>query len=373
MNMDLPKLSARSLSVGYSGRAIVDGIEINVFSGQITTLIGPNGAGKSTVLKTILRQLSPVSGTVEINGSDALCIGRREFSRMVSMVMTDRTDPELMTCREVIESGRYPYTGQLGVLSQKDKDAVNRAIEATGCQEFSEMDFRCLSDGQKQRVMLARAICQEPEILVLDEPTSFLDIRHKLELLTLLKELLGSMNMAVIMSLHELDLAQRISDKVVCIKDGHVDKCGTPEDVFTNGYIASLYGLDHGSFDCRYCSPEICNEKKPPEVFVIGGNGSGINIFRILNRKGIPFAAGMIPENDIDYPAAASLASELLFYPAFEDADKKAVERAIIIMDTCKKVICSRSTFGKYDIANRELFEYAQKKGYLCNSLIFPE
>ncbi|MGN1090780.1 MAG: ABC transporter ATP-binding protein, partial [Huintestinicola sp.] len=174
--MDSPKLSARSLSVGYSGKAVVDGIEINIFSGQITTLIGPNGAGKSTVLKTILRQLSPVSGMVEINGTDALCIGRREFSRMVSMVMTDRADPELMTCREVIESGRYPYTGQLGILSQKDKEAVDKAIAATGCNEFSEMDFRCLSDGQKQRVMLARAICQKPEILVLDEPTSFLDI-----------------------------------------------------------------------------------------------------------------------------------------------------------------------------------------------------
>ncbi|MGN1089121.1 MAG: ABC transporter ATP-binding protein, partial [Huintestinicola sp.] len=191
--------------------------------------------------------------------------------------------------------------------------------------------------------------------------------------LTLLKELLGSMNMAVIMSLHELDLAQRISDKVVCIKDGHVDKCGTPEDVFTNGYIAALYGLDEGSFDCRYCSPEICNAKKPPEVFVIGGNGSGIDVFRILNRRGIPFAAGMIPANDIDYPAAASLASELLSFPAFEDADEKDVERAKKIMDSCGKVICSRSTFGKYDIANRELYGYAKEKGYLCNNLIFPE
>lgn len=127
-----------------------------------------------------------------------------------------------MTCRDVVESGRYPYTGRLGILSEADREAVDEAMALTSTTELSGVDFAQISDGQRQRVMLARAMSQQPELLILDEPTSYLDIRHKLELLNTLKKLVREKNTAVLMSLHELDLALRVSDKIVCIDGGKV-------------------------------------------------------------------------------------------------------------------------------------------------------
>ena len=236
-------LSARNLSVGYGGKAVIRGIELDVSSGQIVTLIGPNGAGKSTILKTITRQLTPVGGAVYLNGKDLAALPESQIARIMAILMTERATPELMTCYDVVSAGRYPYTGRLGLLSEEDKAEVRRAMELVGVSDLAEREFHRVSDGQRQLVMLARAICQRPKVLVLDEPTSFLDIRYKLVLLTILKDLVGRENLAVVMSLHELDLAQKVSDTLVCVKDGTVDRAGPPGEIFSGGYIGELYGV----------------------------------------------------------------------------------------------------------------------------------
>lgn len=173
-------ISACNLSVGYEKNTIVSGINFEVKQGEILTLIGPNGAGKSTVLKTVAGYLESLSGNVFIAGRDVQKISTSEMSRMLSVLLTERIRPDLMSCREIVETGRYPYTGKFGLLSEHDKMIVNNAMEAAQISDLSHMDFNSVSDGQKQRVMLARAICQEPGILILDEPTSYLDIHHKI-------------------------------------------------------------------------------------------------------------------------------------------------------------------------------------------------
>lgn len=236
-------LSCKDLTVGYAGEAVVSGIELEVPAGQIVTLIGPNGAGKSTILKTVIRQLAPVEGTVYLDGKDLAALPEHQIARTMALLMTSRPAPELMTCYDVVSAGRYPYTGRLGILSEEDRQEVRRAMELVGVTDLSERDFSRISDGQRQLVMLARAICQRPKLLVLDEPTSFLDIRYQLVLLTKLKELAEREKTAVLMSLHELELARKVSDIVVCVKDGTVDRVGPPEEIFSRGYIAELYGV----------------------------------------------------------------------------------------------------------------------------------
>ena len=236
------------LSAGYGRKAVLSGAEITAERGRITTLIGPNGCGKSTLLRTAAKQLEPLAGTVFISGKNLRETGANELARKLSILLTERVSPELMTCRDVVESGRYPYTGRLGILSEADREAVDEAMALTSTTELSGVDFAQISDGQRQRVMLARAISQQPELLILDEPTSYLDIRHKLELLNTLKKLVREKNTAVLMSLHELDLALRVSDKIVCIDGGKVGRVGTPEEIFSGGYISALYGISEGCF-----------------------------------------------------------------------------------------------------------------------------
>lgn len=241
--MDKTLISADRLSVGYSRKVIVNEIEFDVKQGEILTLIGPNGAGKSTVLKTIAGYLKRLDGTVMVGNRDMLEFSDKEMAKRLSVVLTERIRPELMTCREVVETGRYPYTGSFGLLTEKDRAVVENAIEKVSMQDYVDVDFSSVSDGQRQRVMLARAICQEPEILILDEPTSYLDIHHKIQFLEILRSLAKEKQMAVILSMHELDFAEKISDYVLCIKGGKITLSGTPDKVFTAENIMGLYDI----------------------------------------------------------------------------------------------------------------------------------
>ena len=233
--------------MGYHGVPLIKNIEICLKKGEILTLIGPNGAGKTTILKSIIRQLEPIGGVARLEGQEIGKLSGNELSKKLSVVLTERVRPELMTCEDVVATGRYPYTGRFGLLSREDWSLVREAMELVHVEELRQRDFTKISDGQKQRVMLARAICQEPDIIVLDEPTSFLDIRYKLEFLSILQRMSREKNLSVIMSLHELELAGRISHKLLCVKGDKVDRFGTPEEIFTPGYISDLYGMTAGS------------------------------------------------------------------------------------------------------------------------------
>lgn len=242
-------LETEKLSVGYDGKPLIRDVCLQVQRGKIVTLIGPNGSGKSTILKTIVGQLSKVSGTVMLEGAPMERCGQKEIAKRMAILMTERIHPELMTCYDVVSTGRYPYTGALGLLGKEDKRIVEESLELVHGRDMADRPFDAISDGQRQRILLARALCQTPEIIVLDEPTSYLDIRYKLELLTILKTMVREKNLAVLMSLHELDLAQRVSDTVVCVSGDRIDRMGSPEEIFSNDYIARLYHMEPGKYD----------------------------------------------------------------------------------------------------------------------------
>lgn len=353
------------MAVGYDGAALIEEIEMKLHSGEILTLIGPNGVGKSTILKSFTGQLSTVGGVVYLGERDMKSISRRELAKMLSMVMTERIHPELFTCEDVVATGRYPYTGGMGILSPQDWDKVHEAMELVEVLELCRRDFMEISDGQRQRIMLARAICQEPQIMILDEPTSYLDIKYKLELLSILKKLARQRQVTVIMSLHEIDLAQKISDRIICIKDNHIDACGTPEEIFSDDYIGALYDVSAGSYNALSGGLELAAVQGSPKVFVVGGGGAGIPIYRMLQKKEIPFAAGVLHTNDVEHQIAKRLAVEVIEEHAFCPVGEECLQRARQLIDQCEYVVDGVQSFGSMNEGNKALLEYAGRSGRL--------
>ena len=352
------------LTVGYNGVPLIQDIEIGLKKGEILTLIGPNGAGKTTIIRSMIQQLKPVAGVVYLEQKPMKDISGHELSKRLSVVLTERIRPEMMTCREVVATGRYPYTGRFGILGEEDNKIVDEAMELVDITFLKDRDFLKTSDGQKQRVMLARAICQEPDIIVLDEPTSFLDIRYKLEFLSIIQNMSRQKGLSVIMSLHELDLAGRISDKIACIKGDKVDRFGTPEEIFSEGYIQKLYDMDVGTYNEKSGDLELGKVEGEPNIFVIAGDGSGTETFRRLQREQIPFAAGILWENDIDYPAALALAAEVISVKAFNRISEPDMVRAKELIDHCDQVICTLDVenLGVHGEKLKELYEYSLNK-----------
>ena len=279
------------LNIGYDAD-LIRKICIEVRPGQIVSLIGPNGCGKTTLLKTLTGELKARGGCVYLDGKDFSSMKEREAARHMSMVMTVRVNPDLMTCREVVELGRYPYTGRAGILSEKDHELVREAMAWTNVEELAETFFQNISDGQRQRVMLSRAICQEPEVLILDEPTSYLDIRHKLDILEKIKRLAKEKRIAVLMSLHELEIAMRISDYAAALGEGRVLRTGPVREVFEEAFIRDLYRIKDmdttllgsacwfeketagGAQDSEQDRTEDCVEESAPDDAKAGAQGS---------------------------------------------------------------------------------------------------
>ena len=244
-------MAVRDVAAGYHGQVVLDGLSFELPRGGILVLIGPNGAGKSTVLRTLSRALQPMQGTVTLDGRDLQRFSGEALAREVAVMLTDRTKPELMTVRDVVSLGRYPYTGRLGRLDAADEAQVKDAMEAMDIMALRERDFRELSDGQKQRALLARALAQDPKLLILDEPTGYLDIHYKLQLLRVLRAK-AQAGMTIVASLHEIELARLLADQLLTVKDGHAEHVGTPEEIFREEIIAPLYDIRAEEFQLLY-------------------------------------------------------------------------------------------------------------------------
>lgn len=355
----------KDLSVGYNGNSLIRDINIGLNKGEIVTLIGPNGSGKSTILKSITRQLKVVRGNVFFDDTSLLKLPYKELASKMAVVLTDRIKTELMTCHDIVATGRYPYTGRLGILTQEDECLVEEAMQAVHAQELGNRDFNAISDGQKQRVLLARAICQNPDVIVLDEPTSFLDVKYKLELLSILERMARQKKITVIMSLHEIDLAQKISDKIICVKGETISHYGSPEEVFTEEIIRELYGINNGYFDPLFGSIELPAPEGEPEVFVISSGGTGIPVYRRLQKEHIPFAAGILYENDMDYRLARLLAAEVITEEPFEEIREETLQKAFETIGKCKRVINAGVKIGTWNIGIERLLERAEIEGKL--------
>ena len=202
-------------------------------------------------------------------------------------------------------------------------------------------------------------------MIVLDEPTSFLDVKYKLELLSILERMARQKKITVIMSLHEIDLAQKISDKIICVKGETISHYGSPEEVFTEEIIRELYGINNGYFDPLFGSIELPAPEGEPEVFVISSGGTGIPVYRRLQKEHIPFAAGILYENDMDYRLARLLAAEVITEEPFEEVREETLQKAFETIGKCKRVINAGVKIGAWNKEIEKLLEKAEKEGKL--------
>lgn len=349
-----------NLAVGYDGNILIRDINVKLEKGKILTLIGPNGAGKSTILKSITRQLKTIKGAVYIGARELAGLLPMDMAKQVAVVLTDRIRPELMTCAEVVAMGRYPYTDLFGKLKPKDKETVLEALRQVHALDLADQDFATLSDGQRQRIMLARAICQEPELIVLDEPTAYLDIRYKIELLDILRGMARKQNITIIMSLHEIDLAMKVSDYLLCVKGDTVEAFGTPDAILRGHMVEHLYELHDGSYNLMFGSIELARPDGPPRVFVVAGGGYGISCYRVLQKREIPFATGILFENDVDCQVARELSGHVVAAPAFEAMTDEQFKEASDAMLRCEAVIDAGTPVGSLNRLNFKLLRLAK-------------
>ena len=235
-------MKIKELKAGYNKKIIVNNLSLEIQKGEIISLIGPNGGGKSTLLKSISGELKTLGGAVMLDDEEIKNIPLREIAKRMSIVNTTRVRPEHMSAFDVVLSGRLPYSDLLGLYKKDDFDTAGRACDLMNIAELKDKPFASLSDGQKQRTLIARAICQDPEYLIMDEPTSYLDIRHRLELMDVIRKLAGE-GVTIVMSLHELELALEISDRVLLVQKDGETICEEPEKVIESGIIKELYEL----------------------------------------------------------------------------------------------------------------------------------
>lgn len=258
LQVEVPQAEAvrvEALRIGYGKKKVAEGIHFSLPQGRILAVVGPNGSGKSTLLRTIAGFLPPMGGRIMLNQTLASDMSRAERARFLAVVMTDRPDVDWMRTWDVAASGRYPYTGKLGVLSDLDREIVEDALRRMEVLNLRERYFNELSDGQKQRILLAKSIAQRPKLLILDEPTSFLDLRYTLEFVRAARQLAKEDGMALLLSIHELSIARQLADLVVTLKNGVQDACASPE-ILTEEYIRNLYGIGD---DVMLLRPWICS------------------------------------------------------------------------------------------------------------------
>ncbi|MEU3976987.1 ABC transporter ATP-binding protein [Streptomyces bacillaris] len=236
------RLAARGVTVGYGGRAVIDGLDVEIPPGVVTTIIGPNGCGKSTLLRTLTRLLKPADGTVVLDGEDIAKLRTRDVAKKLGLLPQAPVAPEGLTVGDLVARGRHPHQSWLRQWSSDDAGVVERALTMTGVADLADRPVDSLSGGQRQRVWISMTLAQGTDLLLLDEPTTYLDLAHAIDVLDLVDDLHES-GCTVVMVLHDLNLATRYSDNLIVMRSGQILAQGHPRDVITAELLHEAFGL----------------------------------------------------------------------------------------------------------------------------------
>jgi iron complex transport system ATP-binding protein len=332
-----PLIKIENLSFGYSGQALLYALEASVQRGEMVGLLGPNGSGKTTLLKLLSGVLRPQQGRILLEGRDLVAWGRREVARRIAVVPQELQVPFAFTVEQLVALGRTPFIGPFGTRSNKDRQIVREAMQIAEVEMLAGRIFNELSGGERQRVIVALALAQQPRLLLLDEPTSHLDIKYQIEVLELVRRLNRETGVTVIAAMHDLNLAARYFPRLLLFQRGIVAD-GGPAEVLEPHLLRRLYGITvqvgvmHGAEHLSVVPPgEAAAVNEPeegaPQVHIIAGGGSGALLMRALADARIAFSAGPLNIGDSDHTLALRLASQVITEQPFAPVSEIARQR----------------------------------------------
>ena len=360
---DCAALEACDLDVGYGARVIVSRINQRIERGTFLCALGPNGSGKTTLLRTLADLLAPLKGTVFVGGHPLRSMGRRDLAKSMAVVLTERPSLEMVTGFEFAAMGRYPHTGLLGRLSERDINRVWECLGLVDATNIADRYFNELSDGEKQKILFARALAQDPDVIILDEPTLHLDLKHKMEFMALLIRSCRRRGITTIASLHEVDLAMKTADLVMLIKNGRIMACGEPGEILTGETVSALYDLDCARFSTELGTIDFQCGINGANVFVVAGCGTGVAVYRALSKNGLGIVTGVVHENDIDFHVAGSVGARVIREKPFEKISSRSVTRALKMMHGVGNVIDTGFPVGRGNRGNLQLIAMALERG----------
>jgi iron complex transport system ATP-binding protein len=286
-------LQTDDLAIGYSGRlprVVAEALSVSLRAGELVCLIGPNGAGKSTLIRTLAGMQKPLHGQVRLLGEDVHKQPANQLAQKLSVVLTERINPGLLTAETLVGLGRHPYTDWSGRLTAADAAIVQRAIEAVGAGALGQRQMGELSDGERQKIMIARALAQQPALMILDEPTAFLDLPRRVEVMQLLRKLAYDDQRTILLSTHDLDLALRSADRIWLMASDGTLQVGAPEDLVLSGAFETAFRAEGVTFDPTTGAFRV-NAGTNGSIMVVGDGLPALWTRRALERAGFTVAS----------------------------------------------------------------------------------
>jgi len=364
-----------NIGVSYGTKKILDAISLHADRGEVLGIIGPNGSGKTTLIKTISRIVTPDSGEVRLNDQNLATFDFRDLAKQIAVVPQDISINFDYTVREIIMMGRHPHVGRFASETVRDLEICDRAMHLANVAHLAGSSVREISGGERQRVLIARALAQEPKILLLDEATSNLDISHQIEILNIIRDLTGEIT--VISVFHDLNLAAYYCDRLIMLKEKKIVAVGKPGEVLTRESLKEVYGIDalvklHPMTGKPYILPtyeHTANDRSERRIHVICGGGTGSDLLYALHKEGFQVSTGVLAVLDTDYATATALNIPCVVEAPFSAISPDARSRLERCIDAAHTVIVTAMPIGQGNIENIRILEgYSDKPVIFLNS-----
>jgi iron complex transport system ATP-binding protein len=358
-----PVLSISNVTCGYGPTTVMHDVSLRVDPGEVVGLVGPNGSGKTTLVRVASRALRPPIGTVRVGGRDPYELAAREAARSVAVVPQDLVPAFSFSVLEMVLMGRTPYLSAFGRGTEDDWARARAAMVATGVQHLADRSVEELSGGERRRVVLAQALAQDAPLLLLDEPTTHLDVRHVLDVLAIVRRVCRREGTGVLAIHHDLNTAAATCDRLVVLDRGRVVTAGRPEEVVTERLLRDVYGVEAdvatdettGRPSVRLSVPVEPTASLGRRAHVVGGAGRGARIMRMLAEAGYDVSVGVLHASDTDANAAERLNLLRVSVPPFSEVDAGAEAAVRALMRDADLLVVCDAPFGPGNVANLRL------------------